>query len=214
MRTMDLDERMSGQGGDELAREEPGSGPPAEYEFTALIKIKDGRYVQQQYRDVEAFRQEMREIESAIAWSVLLRYDSGSSVALFRPGQRQKIGPTDSEPKSAAATPEGLNTLQTALRDAIIKQFKSNKIKAYVATQVRYVNTSRQIGEGIRFLFDTAGKLAANARLEEIIAERERTETQFHWLEALCAELRNNLTKLKELEDSALDLLGRDTGAS
>ncbi|MFO0752037.1 MAG: hypothetical protein U0411_01760 [Thermodesulfovibrionales bacterium] len=211
MKKTDHEENAGVLSGGEGALPDSVPRPPEECEFTALIKTKTGRYVQQQYRDVVSFREEMQEIVNGVAWGALLRRDSGSSVELFSPGKRQKIGPTDSEPKSAEATPEGLTALQTALREAIIKQFKSNKVKAYIATQVKYVNTSRQIGEGIRFLFDAGGKPSANARLEEIVAERERTEVQFRWLDALCAEMRNNLTKLKELEDSALELLQHDT---
>ena len=214
MGVTDQAEKAMGPPGEEMDREDHGSGVPEEYEFTALIKTKKGRYTQPKYRDVASFRQEMKEIAGGIEWGVLLRCDSGASVCFFSPGQRQKIGLVDTEPKNAAVRPEGLTVLQAALRDAVIKQFKSNKIKAYIATQARYVNTSRQIGEGIRFLFDASGRPQVNARLEEIIEERERTETQFRWLEALCSELRNNLSKLKELEDSALELLRRDQGGS
>lgn len=120
---------------------------------------------------------------------------------------RKKIGLIDTEPKKAGQAVPGLTKQQAALREAAINHFKANKVKAFVAKQVEYVNAARQIGEGIQFLFDREGRPPANAPIEEIIAERKKLENQILWLEAISAELRNNLVKVKEIEDLALDLL-------
>ena len=123
------------------------------------------------------------------------------------PGPRIKIGLIDTEPASMEKVVEGLTPLQQTMREATISHFKANKIKKYVSEQTEYVNPSRQIGEAIRFLFDEQGRPPANAPLEEIIAERKKIEAQIGWLEALSQELRNNLIKIKEIEDLALEML-------
>ncbi len=125
---------------------------------------------------------------------------------------RKKIGLIDTEPKSSRKTPEGLTAQQQALREAAIKHFKANKVKAYIAEQIKHVNPNRQIGDGIRFLFDNHGNPPANVPLEDIFAERKKIEAQIRWLEALCSELRNNLSKVKEIEDLALELIGQGQG--
>jgi hypothetical protein len=82
-------------------------------------------------------------------------------------------------------------------------------VKEYIATQVEYINATRQIGEAIRFLMDSSGRLPANAPLEDIIAEREKMENQIKWLEAICSELRINITKIKEIEESAFEMIAQ-----
>ena len=67
--------------------------------------------------------------------------------------------------------------------------------------------SSRQIGKGIRFLFDAHGNQPVNAPIEDIIAERRKAEVQIQWLEAICSELYNNLTKIKEFEEDAIALM-------
>ena len=69
-------------------------------------------------------------------------------------GQRQRIGILDTEPHNSRIRPEGLTPQQQALREATIKRFKSNKVKAFVAKQIKYINANRQVADGIRFLFD------------------------------------------------------------
>ena len=210
MSEVDQDEKASGQPSDETGRTGRGSAEPADYEFAALIKTKQGHYLQQNFRGVESFRQKMKEQANRIAWAVLLRCDTGISVDLFHSGQRQKIGLVDTQPGSAGGTPVGLNPIQVALREAAIGHFKSKKLSAFIAEQVKYINASRQIGEGIRFLFDARGRPSENARIEEITEERDKTEIQLRWLEAICSGLRDNLGKLKDLEESALELIRQD----
>jgi len=210
MSEADHDGNVNGQPRDETGGADRMSGPPADDGFTALIKTKQGRYLQHDFRSLESFRQRMKEEASRIAWAVLLRCDTGVFVELFHSGQRQKIGLANTGSRSAGGTPAGLNPIQAALREAAIKHFKSKKLRAFIAEQVKYINASRQIGEGIRFLFDAQGRPSENARIEEIVAERDKTEIQLRWLEAICSALRDNLGKLKEFEDSALDLIQQD----
>jgi len=123
------------------------------------------------------------------------------------PGTREKIGVIDPEPKSRDDTAKVLTPRQQALREATINHFKSNKLKAYIAKQIEYINPNRQIGESIRFLFDEHGRPPQNAPLEDIIEERKKIERQIRWLEAVLGELHNNLSKVKEIEELALELL-------
>jgi len=126
-----------------------------------------------------------------------------------QPGKRKRIGLVDTEPQTSEHPPEGLTPQQQALREATIRNFKANKVKEYIATQVEYINATRQIGEAIRFLMDSSGRLPANAPLEDIIAEREKMENQIKWLEAICSELRINITKIKEIEESAFEMIAQ-----
>lgn len=123
------------------------------------------------------------------------------------PGTRKKIGLIDSEPQGEAQTIERLTPAQQAMREAVINNFKSNKLRAYISEQLVHINSTRQIGDIIRFLFDENGRPPANVPLEEIIEERKKIETQLNWLEALCAEMRNNLVRIRQVEDQALELL-------
>ncbi|GAX59666.1 16S rRNA uridine-516 pseudouridylate synthase and related pseudouridylate synthases [Candidatus Scalindua japonica] len=127
-------------------------------------------------------------------------------------GERKKICKIDTEPKDLKKSLEGLTAPQKALREASIRKFKVNKVKAFIAEQVKHININRQIGDSIRFLFDKDGEPPVNLPLEDIIAERMKIETQIRWFEALCSELRNNLSKVKEIEDLALDLIDQYQG--
>lgn len=126
--------------------------------------------------------------------------------------KRKKLGLIDTEPKDLKQALEVLTPQQLALREAAIKQFKVNKVKGYIAKQIKHLNPNKQIGDSIRFLFDKYGKPPANLPIEDIIAERKKIEAQISWLEALCSELRNNLSKVKEIEDHAFDLICQGQG--
>ena len=126
------------------------------------------------------------------------------------PGSRRQIGLVDTSARKTEAVNARLSKPQQALREAAIAHFKSNKLKAFVAEQVEHVNAARQIGEGIRFLFDRDNRPPANMPLEDIVAERKRIENHIAWLEAICAELKNSLVRVKQIEDAALDLLEAD----
>ena len=122
-------------------------------------------------------------------------------------GSRERIGQIAPDATSTENVVARLTEPQKALREAALKHFKSNKLKAYIAKQIEYVNGARQVGEGIRFLFDRDGHAPANMPLEDVIAERKRIENQIAWLEAICAEMQNSLVRILEIEDAALDLL-------
>lgn len=123
------------------------------------------------------------------------------------PPKRKQIGLVDTSARKTEEVVKRLSKAQQALRDAAVAHFKSNKLKAYIAEQVEYVNAGRQVAEGVRFLFDRDQRAPANMPLEEVIAERKRIERHLAWLEALCAELRNSLVAIRKIEDDALDLL-------
>ncbi len=125
---------------------------------------------------------------------------------------RKKISIIDTEPKDLKEALKVLTPQQQALREAAIRKFKVNKVKGFIAQQVKNLNPNRQIGDSIRFLFDKYGNPPENLPLEDIITERKNIEAQIRWLEAICFELRNNLSKIKEIEDHALDLLEHGAG--
>ena len=64
------------------------------------------------------------------------------------------------------------------MRDAAIRNFKSNKAKKFISGQLRYINASEQLGEGIKFLFDGSGNPSNLASLEDIVNERMQTEAK------------------------------------
>jgi hypothetical protein len=191
--------------GDEASR--PDS--PA-YEFIGLIKTKRGDYFQQEYENIESFRKEVKKHLYDVEWANLLRCETGNTVDVFRPGERQKIGLVDTEPKRSSVVPEGLNAHQATLREAAINRFKAIKYKAYISEQLININARMQLSSEIRNLFDEHGRPPANAPLEDIIAEREKTENAIAWLEAICLEMRNNLTRIKEIEDFAMKLMAKN----
>ncbi|HDH08251.1 MAG TPA: hypothetical protein ENG75_06675 [Nitrospirae bacterium] len=191
--------------GDEAARKDS----PA-YEFIGLIKTKRGDYFQHEYEDIESFRKELKEHIDDVEWANLLRCDTGTVVDVFHPGERQKIGIVDTEPKRSAVVPEGLNAHQATLREAAINRFKAIKYKSYISEQLININARMQLSSEIRNLFDEHGTPPANAPLEDIIAEREKTENAISWLEAICLEMSNNLTRIKEIEDFAMKLMAEN----
>jgi hypothetical protein len=124
-----------------------------------------------------------------------------------QPAERQQIGLVDTSARKTEDIVARLSKPQQTLREAAIKHFGQNKVKAYIATQTEYVNVAQQIGEAVRFLFDDKGRAPANMPLEEVIAERKRIEKNISWLQALLDELKENLKQIREIEDAALDLL-------
>ncbi|NUO10176.1 MAG: hypothetical protein HUU08_16160 [Candidatus Brocadia sp.] len=192
----------------------PRETPKSSYELVALIRTKRGSSFLQDYENIEDFKLDMKEHREDVDWGLLVRCDEGRIISDYfsELGDREKIGLVGTEPKSASVTPEGLNPQQAALREAAIKNFKSNKAKKFISAQMQYINASRQLGEAVSFLFDDAGRPPALAPLEDIVNERKKIEARIRWLEEICAELRNTLTKIKEIEDGALELLGQNLG--
>jgi hypothetical protein len=127
-----------------------------------------------------------------------------------KPGIRPKLGAIQGEPVTKRPNLEALTPRQRALRLAVIREFKAKKVKKFVEKQVQHLNTNRQIIEGIKFLFDENGNPPRNAPLEDIVQERRNVEYQIRWFEAMLAELRNRLIKVKEIEDYAFEALGAE----
>lgn len=190
----------------------PGETPKWRYQLMAMIRTRRGESFLQDYDNIAAFRQDMKEHRSDIEWGLLIRSDQGKVVSDYfaEEGDRDKIGLVETEPKSTSITPEGLNPRQAAMREAAVRHFKSNKSKAYISGQLKHVNSREQLGQAIKFLFDNNGNPPPLAPIEDIIMERKKTEAKIEWLEAICSELRNALSQLKEFEEGALELLGQD----
>jgi hypothetical protein len=123
-------------------------------------------------------------------------------------GNRKKIGLIDGEPKAIVNTPEGLTPHQQALREAVIKRFQYNRVNRYLTEQIKHINYKEQLADGIRFLFDEAGRPPANAPLEDFIAVREKIESDIRMLEALSFTMRKHLAEVKEAEEMAYELIG------
>lgn len=144
-----------------------------------------------------------------ITRAALARLENAASVVLNYPdlnlGQRMKIGTLDTEPRKIGQMPEGLTSEQQALLEGVFKRFTVQKINKYIEGQVRHINYKRQLGESLRLLFDEHGRPPANAPLEDIIAARKKIEAEIHMLEAICSAMRVGLSKVKEIEDMALE---------
>ena len=127
-----------------------------------------------------------------------------------RPGNRPKLGPVQGEPVTTKPDLASLTPRQRALRLAVIREFKAKKVKKFVEKQVQHLNTNRQIVEGIKFRFDEHGAPPLNAPLEFIVQERHNIAYRIRWFEAVLAELRNRLVKVREIEDYAFETLGAE----
>lgn len=127
-----------------------------------------------------------------------------------KPGTRRKLGPIDGNPVTKFPNLDALSPQQRALRLAVIHEFKAKKVKKFVETQVEHINTNRQLAEGIKFLFDELGRPPPNAPLEDIIEERRNIEFQIRWFDAILTELKNRLTKVREIEDYAFERIGAE----
>lgn len=123
-------------------------------------------------------------------------------------GTRPKLGPIQGDPVNKAPDLDALPPHQRALRLAVIQEFKAKKVRKFVEKQVEHINANRQLAEGIKFLFDEHGRPPPNAPLEDIIAERRNVEYQIQWFDAILAELRSRLVRIKEIEDYAFERLG------
>lgn len=124
-----------------------------------------------------------------------------------RPPPRELIGPITGKPVTTHPDLDKLTPQQRALRQAVIREFKSKKMRKFVERQVEHINMRIQVGEGIRFLFDEHGRPPANAPLEDIVWQRQQIEYQIKWFEAVLIELQGTLVRIKEIEDQALDYL-------
>jgi hypothetical protein len=184
--------------------------PKCGYALIALIRTRGGEHSLRDYPNQEDFKQEIREKKNDIEWAFLIRSDEGKVIDkyLAKLGDRAKIGLIETEPMNMEVTPWGLNPQQASLREAAINHFKSHKAKAFISEQTDYVNANRQLSEVIKELFDEHGNPPANAPIEDIIEDRKRIELKIRWLEATWSELRHSLALLREIEDSAIEVLG------
>lgn len=125
------------------------------------------------------------------------------------PPRRARIGPVQGDPVTTHPDLDRLTPQQRALREALLREFKSRRAKKFVEKQIQYINANRQVAEGIKILFDEHGQPPANAPLEDIIEERRQLEYQVKWFEAMLLELQTRLLRVREIETLALDVLAR-----
>jgi hypothetical protein len=125
--------------------------------------------------------------------------------------RRKKLGPVDGDPVTTHPALDKLTPHQRALREALLREFKSRRAKKFVEKQIQYINANRQVAEGIKLLFDEHGQPPANAPLEDIIEERRQLEYQVKWFEAMLLEMQTRLLRVREIEALALDVLERSS---
>ena len=132
-------------------------------------------------------------------------------VAAAPPPKKKRVflTPAPIDPNTGRPDPGKLNAHQAALRQAVVDAFNAKKARSFLQKHVHHISVNRELSEGIRFLFDDEGMAPANAPLEDIIDERRRIEYQLRWIEGALQELRHRLIKIRELEDSALELLAQ-----
>jgi hypothetical protein len=127
-----------------------------------------------------------------------------------RQAGRPRIGPVREDPVTGQPDLSQLSPQQRALREAVLKEFQARKARNFVEKQIEHIDTNRRVSEGIQFLFDEQGHPPPNAPLEDIVAERERIEYHIRWFEAMLAELKNQLVKVREIEDYAFETMYRN----
>ena len=135
--------------------------------------------------------------------------DSNETDTATRSWPRKTIGPVTGNPITTHPDLDRLSPHQRALREALLREFKSRRAKKFVEKQIQYINANRQVAEGIKILFDEHGQPPANAPLEDIVAERRLLEYQVKWFEAMMLELQTRLLRVREIETLALDVLER-----
>ena len=123
--------------------------------------------------------------------------------------KRQRLSPAPEDPETGRPDAHKLSPHQQALRTAMMDAFNAKKARRFVERNVQHIATNRDLAEGIKFLFDEAGRPPANAPLEDIVEERRRIEYQIVWFEGILLELRNRLIRVREVEDYALEMLAR-----
>jgi hypothetical protein len=123
--------------------------------------------------------------------------------------ERKRLSPAAMNPETGRPDAATLNERQQALRRAMIDAFKAKKARRWIERNVNHINISRDLAEGIKFLFDEHGRPPENMPLEDVVEERRRIEYQIRWFEAILLELNNRLGRVRELEDYALEMLAR-----
>ncbi len=98
---------------------------------------------------------------------------------------------------------------EVALQEAVTVEFKSKKLKKLVEKSVTNIHTNVMIAENVRFLFDESGLPPADTPVDELIEERRRIGQIAEWVEAMLAQVRGGLVRLKEIESEALAFLER-----
>jgi hypothetical protein len=122
--------------------------------------------------------------------------------------KRERLSPVPLDERGRI-DPSRMNPNQAALRQAVVDSFNAKKARTFLQKQVNHINASRELANGIKFLFDEHGRAPANAPLEDIIEERRKVEYHLMWLESLTIEMRHRLVKIREVEDAALEVLAR-----
>jgi hypothetical protein len=122
---------------------------------------------------------------------------------------RKRLSPSPENADTGRRDPSGLTPHQQALRSAMMDAFNAKKARRFVEKNVKHIAVNRDLADGIKFLFDEHGYPPANAPLEDVVEERRRIEYQILWFEAILAELRKGLLRVKEIEDYAFEMLSR-----
>jgi len=99
---------------------------------------------------------------------------------------------------------------QDAMRQSVVEWFQAKKSSNYLQQQINHIVSTRELMNGIQFLFDENHRAPANAPLEDIVEERRMIEYRLLWLDSFATEMRDRLRKIREIEEAALEVLLRN----
>lgn len=96
------------------------------------------------------------------------------------------------------------------MRQSVVEWFQAKKSSNYLQQQINHIVSTRELMNGIQFLFDENHRAPANAPLEDIVEERRMIEYRLLWLDSFATEMRDRLRKIREIEEAALEVLLRN----
>ena len=123
--------------------------------------------------------------------------------------KRQMLAPAPLDEHGRVDTSK-MSVPQDAMRQSVVEWFHAKKSSNYLQQQINHIVSTRELVNGIQFLFDENQRAPANAPLEDIVEQRRMIEYRLLWLESFAAEMRDRLHKVREIEDAALEVLLRN----
>jgi hypothetical protein len=127
--------------------------------------------------------------------------------------RRERLAPAPLDDHGRVDTSK-MSAPQDAMRQSVVEWFHAKKSSNYLQQQINHIVSTRELINGIQFLFDEKDHAPANAPLEDIVEQRRMIEYRLLWLESFAAEMRDRLHKMREIEEAALEVLLRnDTDA-
>lgn len=127
--------------------------------------------------------------------------------------KRERLAPAPLDDHGRVDTSK-MSVPQDAMRLSVVEWFHAKKSSNYLQQQINHIVSTRELMNGISFLFDENHRAPANAPLEDIVEERRMIEYRLLWLDSFATEMRDRLLRIREIEEAALEVLVRnDTDA-